>query len=264
MNVYFDCARWKQNLLKQLVEHLERAPKQPAVGHELETSQEVYAFIAGVAACASIVFGRSVTAYEAQACIAGMSKKDYVGGAELVLEGLDDWGVVYATGQPNGVTAYPLVRPVGISVKLRETHNHSLTCPGCDDCPNFHRAPCVTRIQDEDVSKVFAGTDHGDGPSLRCPVCGYDCLHVRSAYARTGVDKNEGGSGYHGVQTQGQTDDRRDALCIGVEGECGHDFNIIFQQHKGSEFIQVEIQDKDLPEYTQKKNVPAGNRGESR
>jgi hypothetical protein len=148
MNVYFDCEQWKQNLLKQLTEHLERAPKQPTVAHELETSQEVYAFIAGVAACASIVFGRSVTAREAQSCVAGMSEKDYMGGAELVLEGLDDWGVVYATGQPNGVTAYPFVRPVGVSAKLRETHNHSICCPGCDDCPNFHRAvAAATRLR---------------------------------------------------------------------------------------------------------------------
>jgi hypothetical protein len=141
MHVYFAFEQWKQNLLKQLMEHLERAPKQPvSVAHELETSREVYAFIAGVAACASIVFGRAITAREAQACVAGMSEKEYVGGAELVLEGLDDWGVVYATGQPNGVTAYPFARPVGVSKKLRETHNHSLMCLGCDDCPNFHRA----------------------------------------------------------------------------------------------------------------------------
>jgi hypothetical protein len=136
----FGFEQWKQDLLRQFVEHLERAPKPTSVAHELKTWQEVYAYIAGVAACASIVFGRAITSREAQACIAGMGEKDYVGGVPLVLEGLDGCGVVYATGQPNGITAYPLVRPVGVSAELRKTHNHSICCPGCDECPNFHRA----------------------------------------------------------------------------------------------------------------------------
>jgi hypothetical protein len=140
MIVYFDFEQWKQDLQKQLVAHLERMPEQFAsVAHELKTADEVYAFIAGVAACSSVVFGRAITADEAQACIVGMSENDYVGGAWLVLEGLEDWGVVNATPQPNGLTAYPFVRPVGVSAKLRETHNHSLTCPGCEHCPNFFR-----------------------------------------------------------------------------------------------------------------------------
>jgi hypothetical protein len=147
MRVNFDFEQWKHDLLRQLVEHLERAPKPLSVAHELETSLEVYAFIAGVAACASIIFGRAITAREAQACIAGMSEKDYVGGAQLVLEGLDDWGVVYATGQPNGIRAYPFVRPVGVSTELRKTHNHSICCPGCDECPNFHRSASATRLR---------------------------------------------------------------------------------------------------------------------
>jgi hypothetical protein len=140
MHVYLDLDQWKQDLQNRLFEHLERMPKQPvSVGHELKTAAEVYAFTAGVAACSSIVFGRAISAREAQACIAGMSDNDYVGGAELVLEGLDDWGVVTATPQPNGMTTYPLARPVGVAEKLRETHNHSLRCPGCKDCPNVIR-----------------------------------------------------------------------------------------------------------------------------
>ena len=140
MNVYFDFEFWKQDLQKRLMEYLTRAPKHPvSVAHELKTADEVYAFIAGVAACSSIVFGHAITAHEAQACIAGMSENDYVGGAWLVLEGLDDWGVVEATEQKNGTTAYPLARPVGVSEKLRQTHNHCLTCPGCEHCPNLFR-----------------------------------------------------------------------------------------------------------------------------
>jgi hypothetical protein len=144
MNAYFDFEQWKQDLQKRLAEHLERMPNQPVSGaHELKAADEMYAFIAGVAACSSIVFGRAITAHEAQACIAGMSEADYVGGARLVLEGLDDWGVVNATERPSGVTTYPFVRPVGVAEKLRETHNHSLTCSGCDHCPNFFRKiPC--------------------------------------------------------------------------------------------------------------------------
>jgi hypothetical protein len=108
----------------------------------------------------------------------------------------------------------------------------------------------VVRIDDSEVGEVFTGSDFGCGPSLRCPVCGAGWLHAQSAHARLGGD--EGGDGYRGVEARGRTDERRDALCIGVEGECGHNFNIIFQQHKGNEFIRVEIMAKDATERRQR------------
>jgi len=84
---------------------------------------------------------------------------------------------------------------------------------------------------------------------LACPVCGGDYTHVREAYARTGTDSAEskiyqGESRYRGVENNGVTNDRGNALCIGVEGECGHNFNIIFQQSKGVELISIELRNR--------------------
>jgi len=111
----------------------------------------------------------------------------------------------------------------------------------------------VVEIGENDVSRVFNGNEQGNGLHLSCPVCGSAWLHVKSAYARTGGD--EGGAGYRGVKTRGQSGERRDALCIGVEGECGHDFNIVLQQHKGNEFLRVEILLRDLVTYAKHKGV---------
>lgn len=129
--------QWKQCLERRLIEHLKPRKVRPGapLPLELKTAGRVYAYISALAACSSIVFGHAITAREAQACIASMSEDDYVGGAWLVLEGLDDWGVVKATVLPNGITAYPLARPVGVAEKLRQTHNHSFLCLGCESLP---------------------------------------------------------------------------------------------------------------------------------
>ena len=104
--------------------------------------------------------------------------------------------------------------------------------------------------QKENVAPIFTGGQHfKDCCYLRCPVCGNSGTHVRSAFARAGKDRYEGGGkgeGYAGVKTQGRTSSRRDALCIGVDCEYGHSFNIVFQQDTGTELIQAEVLEKDL------------------
>jgi hypothetical protein len=35
--------------------------------------------------------------------------------------------------------------------------------------------------------------------------------------------------------------ERRSALVIAVDGECGHHWNVIIQQHKGVNFLEIEI-----------------------
>jgi hypothetical protein len=113
----------------------------------------------------------------------------------------------------------------------------------------------IVEIDDEETAKVFDKNEHWGYPHLSCPICGMNDAHVVSAYGRTGVDKAESGKGYLGVETRGRTNDRRDALSIGVEGECGHNFNIVFQQHKGTEFLYVEVLKKDLDEYKELEKI---------
>jgi len=101
----------------------------------------------------------------------------------------------------------------------------------------------TVEIRDESVIQSVFSSSEGGAPNLACPVCGFFCTHVISAHVRTGSD--EGGKGCRGVERRGESGDRRDALCVGVEGECGHKFNIVFQQHKGVELIQIEIAARD-------------------
>jgi len=88
----------------------------------------------------------------------------------------------------------------------------------------------IARIADAKVSEVVAGENYGYGPSLRCPVCGSIFAHVR-----------------------GRTRNDADGLHVRVEGECGHNFNIVFESHKGNVFVHVEIAEKDEQEMFRRK-----------
>lgn len=80
----------------------------------------------------------------------------------------------------------------------------------------------------------------GSFSTLLCPVCGGDYTHVRSAHTAFGVDEYESGTPYKGTRARGVRKGwRRDALVIGVWGECGHAFQVVFQQHKGNTFLFV-------------------------
>lgn len=101
----------------------------------------------------------------------------------------------------------------------------------------------VVILDEMTATKVFARGDR-----LTCPICGNQNSHVVSACARKGVDEYESGKGYLGVENRGRTRARRDALCVGVECESGCKFNIVFQQEKGTEYIDIEVLKKDLIE----------------
>lgn len=79
----------------------------------------------------------------------------------------------------------------------------------------------------------------GTSCSLKCPICGHEHTHVQTAYTRSGCSKGEAIFAYPGTENRGTTPARRSALCVLVEGECGHRFEIIFQQSKGITFIEV-------------------------
>jgi hypothetical protein len=76
---------------------------------------------------------------------------------------------------------------------------------------------------------------------VRCPVCGGNYTHAQGVYTLLGGD--ESGGLYRGSYLVArETDYRRDALAIRVEGEtCGHRWDIVFQQHKGQTFTRIDI-----------------------
>jgi len=92
-----------------------------------------------------------------------------------------------------------------------------------------------------DLGKVMTCESAGT-LTLRCPVCDCAQTHVQAAYTRKGNDHGEAIAAYPGTEQRGTTPYRRSALCVLVEGEtCGHQFEIVFQQHKGDTLVQMEI-----------------------
>ncbi len=64
---------------------------------------------------------------------------------------------------------------------------------------------------------------HGPlGDQLRCPTCDHEYTHLRSTKA---------GPGAH---------DGRLVAWLVFEGECGHWFEVTFDQHKGETFVRAE------------------------
>lgn len=77
-------------------------------------------------------------------------------------------------------------------------------------------------------------------PVLRCPVCESGFSHVRAVYTLLGGD--ESGGLYRGSYLVArETDYRRDALAVRVEGECGHCWDFVFQQQKGQTFVRIDV-----------------------
>jgi hypothetical protein len=87
--------------------------------------------------------------------------------------------------------------------------------------------------------EVMSGPS-GPIPVLKCPECGFAFSHVQAVYTLIGGD--EGGDLYRGSHLVArETPYRRDGLAVRVEGECGHRWDFVFQQHKGQTFIRLDI-----------------------
>jgi hypothetical protein len=106
----------KSSVEKSLVDRLTEKPRLRVAAKYLANTGEVEAFVAGVAACATRVFNRPITAREVEKCITGLSEaEDYYGGAAIVLEGLADAYVVTPVEQEGLPTIYPQTRKVSIN-----------------------------------------------------------------------------------------------------------------------------------------------------
>jgi hypothetical protein len=102
----------RSNLIEQHAIYTIKRRRTPTPKLLLKTRSEIAAFIAGIASACHTIFGRPVTERQAAACLFG--EKEFMGGAFIVLESLDDDGVLAAT--PNGT--YELTAPIGISPEL--------------------------------------------------------------------------------------------------------------------------------------------------
>jgi hypothetical protein len=79
--------------------------------------------------------------------------------------------------------------------------------------------------------------EQGDS-ALLCPVCGFDCSHITRVGTLLGSDEREA-TVYNGTIIIGTTGYRRSAVAIEVDGECGHRWTIVIQQHKGTNYVSV-------------------------
>jgi len=81
------------------------------------------------------------------------------------------------------------------------------------------------------------GPGSHDGQWLRCPVCGELWGHVRRVATEIDPTGDENGEGrYPGtaLTVEHPSGYRRPAGRIDIEGECGHDWALLVQQHKGA------------------------------
>ena len=81
---------------------------------------------------------------------------------------------------------------------------------------------------------------------LLCMFCGDPNTHVIRAWSLAGSDHGERegrpvNGELYGIPVGGVSGNRRGALVIEIHGECGHVFEIRYQQHKGETYITEEI-----------------------
>jgi hypothetical protein len=80
------------------------------------------------------------------------------------------------------------------------------------------------------------GSSH-DGQWLPCPTCGMRYGHVRRVATEIDPRGDENGDGRYSGTTETiayHNGSRRPAVRIDIEGECGHDWTLLVQQHKGA------------------------------
>ena len=100
--------------------------------------------------------------------------------------------------------------------------------------------PTWEQVEDrEAVISALSGGGYGGEANIRCPRCGSNYSHVREVFTRFGTDPNEGGHPYPGTVAKGTSNYRRDAVVVAFDGECGHQWELIIQQHKGINLLQL-------------------------
>jgi hypothetical protein len=105
--------------------------------------------------------------------------------------------------------------------------------------------PVAQTIENPTDEQLFDRKVVSDITTLCCPTCAHEYSHVQAVYTLIGEDESRGMyRGSHLVARQ--TPYRRDALAVRVQGECGHIWDFVFQQHKGQTFIRIDVLKKEV------------------
>ena len=92
--------------------------------------------------------------------------------------------------------------------------------------------------------KGFPVCTNSDGESVMlCPVCHFEYSHAESAGTLMGTDDIEARI-IPGTEVVGKSPSRRSAVVVNFEGECGHEWRVIFQQYKGNTLVMTEYSPK--------------------
>jgi hypothetical protein len=81
-------------------------------------------------------------------------------------------------------------------------------------------------------------TDYHQGEVLLCPVCGRGDTHFDSAFELEGMDEK---SLKPQLPIVGESGSRRNAQGFKFYGECGHWFEVVFTQHKGTTYLHTNV-----------------------
>ncbi len=102
----------------------------------------------------------------------------------------------------------------------------------------------MVQLPDDTSLKLIREHENYPVPCVCCPVCGDFYSHIIQASTLVGRDKWEAQI-YKGTFPQGHTSERRSALAIVFAGECGHTWELHFQQHKGANEIELYLVEDD-------------------
>lgn len=94
-------------------------------------------------------------------------------------------------------------------------------------------------IPDKTINSLVGGNGYAGDVCIACPYCRGDYTHICSVGTLLGTDACEA-SVYSGTSVIGRTTSRRSALQITLTCElCPKPFDIVIQQHKGVNSIEV-------------------------
>jgi hypothetical protein len=91
--------------------------------------------------------------------------------------------------------------------------------------------------------------NNNEGEELECPVCGGVYHHIAKVGTELDPECGDEARIYLGTSLifERASGERRSALRIDFQGECGHDWTLLFQQHKGQITVYKRLPRQGVP-----------------